>query len=90
MGHPMHASAFLAAMAIVVGASPIAAAAPPPPLHLAEAIVFSRAQLNADGTTRSSRLWLKVPGMDARALVPDANHEQNNAASWSPTGTRRH
>ena len=86
MGHPMQVSAFLAAMAIVVGASPVAAA-PPPPLHLAEAIVVSRAQLNADGTTRSSRLWIKEPAIDPLALVPDADHEENNLASWSPRGT---
>ena len=84
----MHASAFFAAMAIVVCAFPIvASAAPPVPPPLTDAIVFSRSHLNADGTTRSSRLWIKEPAIDPLALVPDADHEENNLASWSPRGT---
>mgnify|MGYP003296169204 CR=1 FL=1 len=83
----MHASAFFAAMAIV-HAFPVAAATPPPQLHVGDAIAFSRAQLNPDGTTRSSRLWVKVPMTNPRALTPDADHEETSAASWSPGGTR--
>lgn len=88
MGNPMHASTFFAAMAIVVGAFPVVAAVPPTPGPAVGGIVFSRAQLNADGTTRSSRLWVKAPATDARALTPDSDHEENHAASWSPLGTR--
>lgn len=83
----MHASAFFAAMAIAVVAFPVVAAVPVP-AHIPDAIVFSRAQLNADGTTRSSRLWIKAPTTDARALTPAADHEEVDAASWSPLGTR--
>jgi len=85
----MHASAFFAAMATVVCAFPIvASAAPPLPRRIVDAVVFSRAQLDADGTTRSSRLWIQPAGGDARALTPDADHQQNNVASWSPRGTQ--
>ena len=89
----MHASAFFAVMATVVCALPIVASAAPPPVppvapRIMDAIVFSRTQLNADGTTRSSGLWIQPVGGDARALTPDADHEQNNVATWSPRGTQ--
>lgn len=83
----MHASAFFAAMAIVVCAFPVVAATPPS-RNIGESIVFSRARLNPDGTTRSSRLWITSPMTDARALTPDADREENSSASWSPRGTR--
>jgi len=89
----MHASCLRQAIAIMLASAAVAAvdAAPPsyPPQPRDGAIVFTRAQLNADSTLRSSSLWLTArSGSSVRALTPTFDGIHDSSGSWSPTGTR--
>lgn len=86
----MQASTLFSAAALLLAlAAPIAVdAASPATGVLPGSIVFSRAQLNADGTGRSSSLWLVTQATTTRRLTPLADHEYNASGSWSPRGTR--
>ncbi|WP_159015643.1 TolB family protein [Cognatiluteimonas profundi] len=86
----MHAPTVFSAMALLLAlAAPAAVDAASPASGAPPGwIVFSRAQLNADGTQRSSSLWLATPATAARRLTPLADHEYNASGSWSPRGTR--
>lgn len=51
-----------------------------------EAIVFTRAQTNADGTPRASSLW-STSSTGTRALTPTVAGTFDGAPAWSPHGT---
>jgi Tol biopolymer transport system component len=86
----MHASTLFSAAALLLAlADPARAEAVLPASSVSPGtMVFSRAQLNSNGTDRSSSLWMKTPAVAPSRLTVVADHEFNGAGSWSPRGTR--
>lgn len=84
IGHLLLAASLLTAPDLVYAARPL-----PPPVPTGDAVLFSRTQFHADGTARSSNLWLASPaGQSVVALTPAVEGVHDGPGNWSPDGTQ--
>ncbi|MDB6164028.1 MAG: acyl-peptide hydrolase [Xanthomonadaceae bacterium] len=85
----MHAlaSSHAAALLALASAAPVVTLAAPVQQAIHGAIVFERMEQNADGTLRSSNLWLSS-STGVRPLTPLLDGVLDEAGTWADRGTR--